>query len=186
MPVTLSRAAAVATLALATLAGGAAAQRRPVSLPWLLVDATGGVSLRQTLVNTTLADVWSGSLRAGVPLRVGVEPWVAGAVAHLRNVPCDSVSPNCSDTERRLMVGASWLPAGRGGERGAGSPYVGLGIGARWFRGSTDFAHSIVLGLPVAGGSALAPVIELRSESYRGFNNDMLIIAVGLRAGLGG
>ncbi len=181
---TLTRAAAAAALALLMAAAGAAAQRAPA--PLLLVEATGGFSLRQTLVNTTVADVWSGSLRAGVPLRFGVEPWVAGAVAHLRNVPCDSTSANCSDTERRLMIGASYLPGGRGGRRDAGTPYVGLGLGARWFRGNTDFAHSIVLGLPVAGGSALSPVIELRSESYRGFNNDMLIISVGLRAGLGG
>ncbi len=185
MHTTLSRAAALATLALATLAGGAVAQRRPASLPWLLVDATGGVSLRQTLVNTTLADVWSGSLRAGVPLHFGVEPWVAGALAHLKNqAACDAATVNCSAIERRLLVGASWLPGGRGGQRDARSPYVGLGLGAAWYRGNTDFAHSIVLGLPIGGGSALSPVIELRSESYRGFSNDMLIIAVGLRAGL--
>lgn len=184
MHTTLSRATAMAALALLAAAAGAAAQRR--AAPLLLVDATGGVSLRQTLINTTLADVWSGSLRAGVPLRFGVEPWVAGAVAHLRNVPCDSTAVDCSDTERRLLVGVSYLPGGRGGRRDAGTPYVGLGLGARWFRGSADFAHSIVLGLPLGGSSALAPVIELRSESYRGFNNDMLIISVGLRAGLGG
>ncbi len=178
---TLSRAAAVAALALLALAGGAAAQAR--STPLLLVEATGGFSLRQTLVNTTVADVWSGSLRAGVPFNFGVEPWVAGALAHLKHQPCASGTLDCSDAERRLMLGASYLPGGRGGRRDAGTPYVGLGLGARWFRGNTDFAHSIVLGLPLAGGSTLSPVIELRSESYRGLSNDLLIISVGLRAG---
>ncbi len=179
----LSR-AALAALALLPLAGGLQAQRTPAAPPWLLVDATGGFSLRQTFVNTTVADVWSGSLRAGVPLSFGVEPWVAGAVAHLKHEACDSTTLACSDTERRLLVGASYLPAVRGGGHDARSPYVGVGLGASWYRGHTDFAHSIVLGLPVAGGSALAPVIELRSESYRGIPNDVLIIAVGLRAGL--
>ncbi len=184
MPATLSRAAAVAALALLTLAADAAAQRRPV--PTLLVEATGGFSLRETPLTFNVADVWSGSLRVGVPLGVGVEPWVAGAVAHLKNAnePCDSAAASCSNVERRLMIGASYMPGGRGGERGVGSPYVGVGLGARWFRGKTDLAHSVVLGLPIASGSALAPVIELRSESYRGFGNELLIVAVGLRAGL--
>ncbi len=181
MPFTLSRAALATALLLLAAAGGAAGQRKA---PLVLLDATGGFSLRQTLVNTTVADVWSGSLRAGVPLSFGVEPWVAGAVAHLRNVPCAPPATDCSAGERRLMLGASYLPGGHDGRRDARSPYVGLGLGARWFRGNTDLAHSIVLGLPVGGGAALAPVIELRSESYRGFDNDMLIIAVGLRAGL--
>ncbi len=181
MPATLSRAALATALLLLAGAAGAAGQRRT---PLVLLDATGGFSLRQTLVNTTVADVWSGSLRAGVPFSFGLEPWVAGAVAHLRNVPCEPTAADCSAGERRLMVGASYLAGGRGGRRDARSPYVGLGLGARWFRGTTDLAHSIVLGLPLGGGSALAPVIELRSESYRGFDNDMLIIAVGLRAGL--
>jgi len=44
----------------------------------------------------------------------------------------------------------------------------------------------LLLGLPVAGGSALAPAIELRSESYRGFNNELLIVAFGIRLGVRG
>ena len=182
MPRTFSLAGALAALALFAFASGAAAQR--AGSPLVLIDGSGGFSLRETPLTFTVADVWSGSLRAGVPLRYGIEPWVGGALARLRNVGCDPAATNCSDTERRVLVGAMYMP-GAPGARGMG-PYVGLGLGVRSFRGSNDLAHSVVLGLPLAGGSALAPAIELRSESYRGFNNELLIVAVGIRLGVRG
>ena len=179
--------AALAALALLVLAGSGVAQRAPSSAPLVLVDASGGISLRETPLTFTLADVLTASLRVGVPLRYGIEPWVAGALSRLRNVPCDSVAPDCSDTERRLLVGAMYQPGGRGDREGrVGGPYLGLGLGVRAFRGHEDLAHSIVLGLPLGGGSALAPALEFRSESYRGFTNELLIVAVGIRLGVGG
>ena len=182
-----SRSAALATLALLVLAGSGAAQGAPSSAPLVLVDVSGGISLRETPLTFTVGDVLTASLRAGVPLRYGIEPWVDGALSRLRNVPCDSVGPDCSDTERRLLVGVMYQPGGRGeGEGRVGGPYLGLGLGVRSFRGHQDLAHSIVLGLPLGAGSALAPVIELRSESYRGFTNELLIVAVGARLGVGG
>lgn len=177
--------AVLAALAPVFCRTGAQAQRAGSQPPYVIVDASVGISLRETPLTFTVADVVPASLRLSVPLRYNIEPWVAGAVARLRNVACDSAGVGCSSTEKRALIGVMYQTFGRGAGR-SGGPYLGVGLGVREFRGQKDFAHSIVLGLPFATESPVSPSIELRSESYRGFGNEMLIVAIGLRVGIGG
>ena len=175
--------AVLAALALFVFRGSAQAQRAPAPTPLAIVDASVGFSLRETPLTFTVGDVLPASLRIRVPLNYGIQPWLAGAVARVRNLPCDSVGAGCSNVERRVLIGAMYQPSARG--EGRGGPYIGAGVGVREFRGSRGFAHSIVLGIPFAVDSPIAPSIELRSESYRGFGNELLIVAVGVRVGIG-
>ncbi len=185
MQIRIPTGATLPILALFLLTGAAAAQRAPAPIPLAIVDGSVGISLSETPLTFSVGGVIPGSLRISVPLRYGIQPWVAGAVAHMHDVACDSIGPGCSNTEKRALIGASYQPGGRGMGR-AGGPYIGVGLGVREYRGQKDFAHSIVLGLPFAIDSPLAPSIELRSESYRTFQNEILIVAVGFRLGIGG
>jgi len=177
--------AVLAALAPVLIRTGALAQRASAQVPYAMVDGSVGISLRETPLTFNVADVIPASLRLSVPLNYGIEPWVAGAVAPVRNVPCDSAGLGCANTERRVLLGVMYQSFGRGAGR-SGGPYLGVGLGVRQFRGQKDFAHSIVLGLPFDTGSPISPSLELRSESYRGFGNELLIVSIGFRAGIGG
>ncbi len=168
-------AATVALVVLSAAPASAQLSRTPTPPAHVLFWGTGGVSLRQDPLQTHFADVWTGALRMGVPIGK-VVPFVSGSYGTAKTA-CASGSTNCSNAESRLLGGLAYVPDGGPG------PYVGLGLGARNYRGKSDLGHSFFVGLTIPGGRYVAPTFELRSEGYRDLN-ELLIIAVGLRVAI--
>jgi hypothetical protein len=173
----------VALLAAALAPGGsrlAAQEPRPPEAPQPYVELypSLGLSVHQTPLTTTFAEVLPASLRLGVPIgHRGIEPWIGGAVAHLK-LTCPADQPACSKQEERALVGLAYRPPGLGGV------YAAAGGGVRIFRGTEGFAHTLLIGLAFPATRYVAPGFELRSEAYPGGLRELLIMAAVLRVSL--
>ncbi len=155
----------------------AAQEPRPPEPPQPYVELypSVGLSVHQTPLTTTFAEVLPASVRLGVPIgHRGLEPWVGGAVAHVK-MACPTDQPTCSKQEERALVGLAYRPPGLGGA------YLAAGGGARFFRGATGFAHTLLLGFAFPANRYIAPGFELRSEGYPGGLHELLIMAAMVR-----
>lgn len=177
-----------ALAALVLLAGATAARAQDEATaprprqPAVQLYATGGLSIHQNPLTTKFAEVLDVDGRIGVPIAYGIQPWIGGALAHLRPT-CDAgQTQTCSNSESRLLGGLIYTPGIGGDDRGRGGAYFGAGLGTQSSGGQRNLAYSIVIGLPL-GGSRLAPLIELRAEKHQTVG-DLLMISGGFKAGL--
>ncbi len=177
----IARASTLLALLTAALAPGtvrlAAQEPRPPEPPQPYVEfyPSFGLSVHQTPLTTTFAEVLPASLRMGVPIgHRGIEPWVGGAVAHVR-LACPSGETACSKMEERALVGLAYRPPGLGGA------YAAAGGGVSVFRSKEQFAHSLLIGFAFPASRFVAPGFELRSEGYPGGLHELLIMAATMR-----
>ncbi len=134
-----------------------------------------GLSVHQTPLTTTFAEVLPAALRLGVPVgNSGLEPWVGASIAHVRpkSFPCAQGETTCSSVEKRFLVGGAYRP------RGLGGAYAGAGFGVRSFRGENAFGHSLLIGFAFPAARSFEPGFEFRSENYPNLGEVLIMAAV--------
>ncbi len=168
---------AVSLLVLLAAAPLAAQEPKPQAPPPPFFDLypSFGLSVHQTPLTTSFAEVLPAALRVGVPVgNFGLEPWVGASVAHVRpsSFPCKQGETTCSATEKRFLLGAAYRP------RGLGGAYAGAGFGVRSFRGENAFGHSLLIRFAFPAARSFEPGFEMRSENYPNLGEILIIAAM--------